>query len=255
MKTYAQLSLSIFALISCLLMTSCVSSQQVSHQGKSSPQHVNNESCWYQVRQDPPVFYPVGVPKDAVTDYRHGEWIAAGNDGALWFVPFGGARGNSAGELTRQALAMRTDKQRNILRREKVREAVFATIGTVALTTTTVATTAGQALGSQGHAVMDPGATWNSYGDALDESPLFGALGSLQYREDLYLPETISAVSRGPARPGSRANEDQSVSSLNKEADTLLLEDARGAVEAKGRPMRINAVEIGDPASLPNRPQ
>ncbi len=121
MKTITQLSLSVFTLISCLLMTSCVSSQSVSYQGESSTQKVSGESCWYQVRQNPPVFYPVGISKDAVTDYRHGEWIPAGEDGALWFVPFTGARGNSADELTRQAFAMRTDEQRNMLRREAVR--------------------------------------------------------------------------------------------------------------------------------------
>lgn len=255
MKTIAQLSLSLSTLISGLLLTSCTTSQPVAYQGDSSPQKVSSESCWYQVRQDPPVYYPVGVSKDAVTDYRHGEWVVAGENGALWFVPFAGARGNSANELTRQALAMRTGEQLNILRREGVREKVFATIGTTVLVPTTLATVAGQAMGSYGHAVMDPAATWDSYGNALDESRLFGALGSLQYREDLYLPETISAVSRGPSIPGGGLNENQSASSLSREADTVLLDDARGAVNANLPAVRSNAVDLGDPVYLPNRPQ
>ena len=110
-------------------------------------------------------------------------------------------------------------------------------------------------MSSYGHAVMDPAATWDSYGNALDESPLFGAIGSLQYREDLYLPESVAAVSRGPSRPGSRSNDDQSTSLLSREADAILLDDARGAVNANLPAVRSNAVDLGDPASLPNRAQ
>ena len=254
MKTIARIYLSVSALSAVLLLSSCATSQQVSHQGKSSPQRVNSEGCWYQVRQDPPVYYPVGVSKDAVTDYRHGDWIVAGKGGALWFVPFGGAKGNSADELIQQAFAMRTDEQKSLIRRDGVREAVFATIGTTALTVTTVATTAAQATSTSSAAYIDPKATWTGYGNALDQSPFLGALEVLRFREKLYAPESVAKVSRGPSRPGDRANDDQSVSSLNKEADAILLEDGRGAVNANKRSIPRARIDIGDPVALPSRP-
>ena len=255
MKNIAQLTLTIATLATCVLLTSCATSKPVSHRGESSPQRVSSKSSWYRVKDNPPVFYPVGISKDAITDYRHGDWIAAGEDGALYFVPFSGSREASADELTRQAFAMKTEEQQSAIRRENVRQKAFATIGTTALTTLTLATTAAQATSSYGAAQIDPAATWSAHGNSLDQSPFLGVLDKVRFRERLYDPASVAKASRGPSRPGARANEDQSISSLNREADAILLEDARQAVNANSHAVQRPTADAVDPASIPTRPE
>ena len=109
-NTIYRTTLCLAALAALTFTTSCTTSQPVAYQkSSSSPQQLMvGPGDWYQVSNDPPVYYPVGVPKDVETDFRHGEWIFAGEGNAMWYVPFEGSEQRSEIELRRQALAMRT---------------------------------------------------------------------------------------------------------------------------------------------------
>lgn len=108
------------AAVSTLLITSsCTTSQQVAyspdanqHKVQTQSEPVSAESSWHQVSDQPPTWFPAGLSKDAETDYRHGDWVRAGEDGAMWFIPMHGIGNRSEQELRNEALAMTTKGQK-----------------------------------------------------------------------------------------------------------------------------------------------
>jgi hypothetical protein len=107
------------AIATLLITTSCTTSQQVAYSPSTAqlkertlPEPAPTAQGWHQVSEQPPTFFPVGLSKDAETDYRHGDWVRAGEDGAMWFVPIHGVGNRSEQELRNEALAMVTPGQK-----------------------------------------------------------------------------------------------------------------------------------------------
>ena len=98
---------------SLLITSACTTSQQVAYSpGTSHREPAPSHAGWYQVTEQPPTYYPIGLSKDSETDYRHGDWVRAGDDGTRWFVPVHGVGTRSAKSLRSEALAMATPGQK-----------------------------------------------------------------------------------------------------------------------------------------------
>lgn len=107
------------ALATLLIHTSCTTSQQVAYspgtnqvEAQTAPAAEPTEARWHLVSDQPPTWFPVGLDKDAKTDYRHGDWVLAGENGAMWFIPVHGVGNRSEQELRHEALAMATKGQK-----------------------------------------------------------------------------------------------------------------------------------------------
>ena len=107
------------AIATLLITTSCTTSQQVAYlpdtnqvQSPAQPEAPTTESRWQLVSDQPPTYYPVGLSKDAETDYRHGDWVRAGENDTMWFIPIHGIGNRTEQELRHEALAMATKGQK-----------------------------------------------------------------------------------------------------------------------------------------------
>ena len=77
-------------------------------ESESTPAKTSKNPGWVLVAEEPPTFFPAGLPKDAPTNYRHGEWVKAGRRGTKWFIPRGGIGERSEASLREEALAATT---------------------------------------------------------------------------------------------------------------------------------------------------
>ena len=92
-----------------------------------------NQRNWVKVSSRPPVWYPRGVPSDAQTDFRSGEWVYTGDvAGTRFFIPFKGVPKSKRQALREEALALRSENKRNEINNEGKRN-VKAAAATVAL--------------------------------------------------------------------------------------------------------------------------
>jgi hypothetical protein len=87
----------------------CEESQARSGSGTAPPA----PSDWYLVSNDPPTYFPKGIPADSPTSYKHGEWVYGGQNSERWFLPRKGLDQRKRQELREEALAMQTLRYRN----------------------------------------------------------------------------------------------------------------------------------------------
>ena len=199
------------------------------------PVSTRTPSGWVAVQEEPPVYFPEGVSEDAETDYRHGEWVFAGERDAWFFIPFEGNGIRTAADLTEQALAQRTKAQKRAIAadrfRDKATRAVGGTIGLTTVGTLTAATVVTGLQLSGGTWAPDPGAVALEYGESMEGSPLENVLMAVRHSgKDLYNAKTLSdfqqsrVEGRGTTPMGESAESDRVRSGLSDDRDELLYE-------------------------------
>jgi len=67
-------------------------------------------SHWFKAKNDPPTYFPKGVPADHPTTYKDGSWVMTGDAaGTRYFIP---VRGVDTQALTAEAMSTRTLAER-----------------------------------------------------------------------------------------------------------------------------------------------
>ena len=95
-----------------LSMSSCTTIQTGSVSVDGANQALPDQGRWYLVSENPPTYFPVGVPEEAETDFWHGEWVNAGENDARWFIPKMGVNGRTEAKLRDEALLMMTSAKK-----------------------------------------------------------------------------------------------------------------------------------------------
>lgn len=125
--------LSLFSLSSCTTLSTTTSPEPNRKAEEESVAPVIEG--WRLVRIDPPTYFPEGIPTNVETDFKHGEWVDGGVQGAKWYIPHEGARGLSSRELAEEAFAMRSGTSKSEQAIRKVADVSVKTgLSAVALT-------------------------------------------------------------------------------------------------------------------------
>ena len=153
MKTSPENPTLLLLTIVMMAFTSCTSTSRMAKREESQARSGSvtappAPSDWYLVSNDPPTYFPKGIPADSPTSYKHGEWVYGGQNSERWFLPAKGLDQRKRQRLRDEALAMQTLRYRN---KDTVENSLEWTAEAIAYTTVAMLAVIGGVGGGGGY--------------------------------------------------------------------------------------------------------